>query len=289
MNPKRAVLYLILFCSFFLAGFCSIRGLYAYASGHRLLKPSTQSHSQTVFSKTVQTDSPGETKVEATQSESGDQAQLQAASTSSVTGNGQQNILIVGVDDLSFEKPALENVWLVLYLQNSPQITLLPIYPDNSTRQATVENEILNELFRLDQERQPSPAFLSSLKARNLWWNSTLVMDREAMASIVEFVGGDALSGHSSGSEAMKDIPHSAVDPEAAFLEQFRLAQEICRGTKKMSPDRNISSLFALIPDHIAADLDLEQAKSAWFRFFEHGSGFNCEFPTLSIINSSSQ
>lgn len=288
MKLKRVALYLILFCSFFLVGFCSVRGLYVYASGRRSLKTTTQNHSHSASTKAALTTSSN--KPDMTSHTAAGAAELSATeSVSSYAGNGQQNILLIGVDDLSAAKPGLENAWLVLHLQNSPQITLLPIYPDTSTRQAAEETIAMAELFKLNQDHQPDPDFIRLLKARDIWWSNFVVLDREAMASIVEFVGGEAMTGHVSGPDAVMKIPLAAVHPDVALLSQARLAQELCQGTKKIPADRNISSLIALIPDHVAANLDLDEVKSTWSRFFEHGNGFTCEFPTLSSINSSSQ
>ena len=47
-----------------------------------------------------------------------------------VRGNGQRNLIILSVDQLSSPQPSLESIWLLVTYPGTPILTLVPIYPN---------------------------------------------------------------------------------------------------------------------------------------------------------------
>jgi len=91
--------------------------------------------------------------------------------------SGQRNILVIGVDDLQADEPALESLWLILYYPPAPGINLAPLFP------ARLQNDpetglALDEAFALDENGTPVPAFFESIQRRDLWWNNYMLIDR---------------------------------------------------------------------------------------------------------------
>ena len=89
----------------------------------------------------------------------------------------QQNILIIHVDDLQAESPALISVWgMILYF---PQPTLIfqPLFP-----LAIEGNEDLLDFYAISPGKVPSEKFLSALSIKNdIFWDNYILLDSSAV------------------------------------------------------------------------------------------------------------
>jgi len=200
----------------------------------------------------------------------------------------QNNILLVGVDDLQAAKPKLEGAWLVMYLTQNPHFTLMPIYPGAPAEdgKATKSDGILAKLFQADPGGVPGPGFFSELKDRGLWWSGYFIVDRLAMVKIMVTIEQTTRSGELSEntSRSLQDVPPAWKDPAKAVLGQIQIAQAVCRQASELNTDDigEIDHLFLLFSDHVLSDIPREQAAAELVGMLVNSSEITCEFPTLT-------
>lgn len=202
----------------------------------------------------------------------------------------QNNILLVGVDDLESPTPRLESAWLILYITQTPHFTLMPIYPDTPPKAGKPAQPVtdLAKLFQDDPQGPPGPDFFSELKARGLWWSGYILIDRQALSEIIDRVSGLSAQGESEdlpqGAQAVARIPFAGKDPQVASLMQAEIAQQLCKAAGNLNADHinELEDLFLLYTRHIQSDIDREQAAAELVGMLVQGSRITCEFPTLA-------
>ena len=197
---------------------------------------------------------------------------------------GQRNILVIGVDDLNAPRPRLESVWLVLYINDLPQVTLLPVYPAPAGEGAET-GRTLEDLFQLSAGKAPDPVFLDALQASGLWWSGYILVDEVAVVEVVDLVSKMSANNWSrtSGVRAVAKVPPAWEDRSASLAGQAGLVQAICRDAQGIASRKDISHLLDLIPRHASTDLNLTRTVSELRSLLSHPDGFSCEFPTLSV------
>jgi hypothetical protein len=203
----------------------------------------------------------------------------------------QNNILIIGVDDLEAPAPRLESAWLVLYFAQTPHFTLMQIYPGRISGSGdTDSSEVdLASLFQSDPQGSPGPGFFTELKARGLWWSGYIVMDRLALAEAIELIAN--LSGVGGdqellpGSSAIARVPFAWHDPQGAYRGQVELIQKLCTATVHLNPDHigKLEDLFLLFERHIMSDIGREQLAAEMIGMLVHENRITCELPFLSV------
>jgi len=200
----------------------------------------------------------------------------------------QNNVLLIGVDDLESPAPRLESVWLILYITQTPHFTLMPIYPNKppkAGKPASPDSD-LAKLFQGDPQGPPGPDFFSELKARGLWWSGYILIDRQALSEIIEKVSGLSTVGESEDpAQAVARVPFAGKDPQGAYLMQAEIAQDLCRAAANLNADHisKIENLFLLYSRHIQSDIDREQAAAELVGMLVQGSSITCEFPSLAL------
>ena len=200
----------------------------------------------------------------------------------------QNNILLLGVDDLQATQPRLEAAWLVMYITQTPHFTIMPIYPGIPAEdgKATKSDGQLAKLFRSDPVGIPGPGFFSELKDRGLWWSGYFIVDHLALASVIEIVqettGSEELSANPG--QSLLKVPLAWKDPAGARLGQIQVAQAFCEEAALLNANDigAIDHLFLLFPDHILSDIPREQAAAEMVGMLVHNSPLSCEFPTQS-------
>jgi len=198
----------------------------------------------------------------------------------------QKNVLVIGVDNLKAKSPNLEAVWLVLYLTQKPEFTLMPIFPGIPAADGKMRSQDykLAKLYRTDRD-----AFLAELKDRGVWWSGYYIVDRVALDEIAGQV--EKLAGEPAGVTYLNvtDVSHIEDDPQVAKLEQGRFAQALCSRAASLSVDQisDLDDLFLLFSDHILSDIPREQAAAELVGMLVEGSPLTCEFPSLAEDSSS--
>ena len=193
----------------------------------------------------------------------------------------QKNVLVIGVDDLQAKSPRLESIWLVLYLAQKPEFTLMPVFPGIPAEDGKMRSQDykLAKLYHSDQA-----AFLEELKDRGIWWSGSYTVDRVALDEIAQQVEKLVEAPADTRRLDVADVPPVEEDPQAAKFEQAHFAQALCRRAADLSVDQisELDDLFLLFSDHIHSDVPREQAAAELVGMLVDGSPITCEFPSLS-------
>ncbi len=210
---------------------------------------------------------------------------LPEGSTDALTeSSGQRNLLVIGVNQIGSPNLTLESVWLVLYLQDTPRFTLMPVYPGSGLSVNPQAAADLTGLFSLDSYGNPGASFLAALHARKLWWNNYIVLDQTAIAGMIDFVGGVTLGNTiMDGIHAMANMPMVQYAPQDALMAQAEIIKDICSQSTQPELSARVEGLLRLIPYHLNTDMDLELALNQWERLRASGP-FTCEFPSLGRL-----
>jgi hypothetical protein len=208
----------------------------------------------------------------------------EAPATSPTEVPHQENILLIGVDDVQAKAPRLEGVWLVLYLSGTPHFTLMPIYPGvpAADGKVTSQDGALVKKFRSDPPGLPGPNFTAELKKRHLWWSGTILFDRQALTQIID--GVSTVEGVTEDEGLLvSNVPNAWKSPQPAKREQGRLAQALCQVAAGLTVDdiNQLDQLFLLFSQHILSDIPREQAAAEMVGLLAQGEGITCEFPTM--------
>jgi hypothetical protein len=194
----------------------------------------------------------------------------------------QRSLLILGVDRVDSSEARLQGVWYAVYRQNSPHITLVPLFPALTDGDAARARE-LNEAFRLRSDGAVDPAFFKAVGEEfGMSWDAYVLLDDIAIMEIVDFFGGVPVNGEVlSGPRAVGGILRAWEDPVAAVLGQASLLENLCQGITFDSTPKNYEKITSLIPDHLRSELTMDQAFSAWLGLLSSGPALACEFPSL--------
>jgi len=209
----------------------------------------------------------------------------------------QRNVLLIGVDHLGSPSPTLESIWLVLYIQDLPQITWMPIYPEITTRGKHVliqTDSSLKESFQLLPDSLLPQGFQQALRAKHIHWDNLIILDQSAMAGVIDTLGGlERLTSQLAEGDVVDGLHSIAIlqpaniDSQAALLSQANLIQQLCR----TSPQEHINltrlqNLLKTMSSHLVTDLEPEQVISDMSSMLLYGGGFTCEFPSLALLSS---
>lgn len=169
----------------------------------------------------------------------------------------QYNFLIVHVDQLDSDNPALISVWVAFSYQADPaSLSFLPIYPANREGEADLASH-----FSISKEKNIAPAFLEQLqKEYNLQWSHVVIIDQVGASYWTRFLSGVEFS-QTFGSDNQ-----TLLKPETELLSSF------CGALK----DRGSGVLTGLewnqvIPAHLQSDISLDQVIGDWDRIQKSG------------------
>ena len=303
MRPLRYLPFLALFSAFLLLGLTIGRQLEARSS--KSLRPTlAQAHRSEIRQKSIEESKDAETLPDQPASPLPLPTPTQAAAVPTpavaipalTLAEGSQpvqqnNILLIGVDDLEALAPRLESAWLVLYLAQTPHFTLMQIYPGKTpgAGEAGSPGADLASLFQSDSQGSPGPDFFSELKARGLWWSGYIILDRRALAEAVDLVtdlsGADVDQAFSPGSAEVARVPFAWHDPQGSYQGQIELIQKLCTAALNLHPDHigKLEDYFLLFDRHIMSDIGREQLAAEMVGMLVHNNRITCELPFLDV------
>jgi hypothetical protein len=203
----------------------------------------------------------------------------------------QNNILLIGVDDLEAPAPRLESAWLVLYLAQTPHFTLMQIFPGHTSGAGAASSPggDLASLFQSGSQGSPGPEFFSELKARGLWWSGYIILDRLALAEAIDLIsdlsGANVDQALSPGSAAVARVPFAWHDPQGAYQGQIELIQKLCSAALNLHTDHigKLEDYFLLFDRHIMSDIGREQLAAEMVGMLVHNNRITCELPFLDV------
>jgi hypothetical protein len=187
--------------------------------------------------------------------------------TATIGNPDQRNILIIQADDLTSSSPRLIAIWLLIYIPDDPQTSLILIYPQASGKNTDIQQRLVNT-FALPPQGGLDPAFISALQSFSFTTTAYIILDIQAGAQAIDWLGGLELAGNSealNGNQSLSDMPLPWLAPDAAREWNKKLANAICERVKQKSSDTNpVSMMASLIPDHLRTDLTLEMVAQDW-------------------------
>ena len=189
-------------------------------------------------------------------------------------GENQQNILIIGVDQLNSSLTQIEGLWLLIYYRDTPQIDLIPIFP--SIREEDIlKNQALAGNFSISQNGEPNQSFWQYLQSRDILWHNNVLLDEIALYAITDLVG---LSRSSNDGQMISWVQ----DTTAALKSQSLLLSEVCQSFGSSNVPGEITNIVASLTPHLTSDLSFDQITSEWRLLLTYGNQLNCKFPTLT-------
>lgn len=168
----------------------------------------------------------------------------QSGSLSSTESSVQSNILLVHVNRLDGNAPALVSLWVVFsYQAEPPSLTFLPVYPTGKDRDGDLAG-----LFSMTSERKISTAFLQRLeKEFQVDWDHLVVIDDAGLDFWSQQLTGGELSRSANG------------DGGGLLHSELNLLKKFCADVRgNGSKLANSLDWSQIAPDHLSADLPLD-------------------------------
>ncbi len=188
--------------------------------------------------------------------------------------SGQQSLLIVGVDRINLSPARLQGVWYVAYLPTSPVVTLIPLYPTVNQRL----NKKLEENFELERSNRLGREFTEVLyDSYNFDWDTQILLDDFAMIAFIDLLGGIKMANElQNGSKIVGEIPSPSANPQQALDGQIAVIRGLCEGTNRLETSMDLSKISATTTLHLAMQVDLETAYTAFSDLLATGPSLTC-------------
>lgn len=199
--------------------------------------------------------------------------------------NGQQSILLIGVDSLDTPKPQLESLWLVSYLPSDFTLHVLPIFPSKNVVLSNFEKK-LDQTFEItgSSSNPLSKNFINTLKENNFWWSGYIIFDHTALLELSnDFSKENIFKQNISMDRAIQALTNVNDDPEKAFSAQYEIIQTACQKISGISQIKDWSPIIFMIPNHVVTDLGISQFINEWDEKLSSSHTLHCRIPTLEI------
>lgn len=173
--------------------------------------------------------------------------------------DGQTVILVIGVDDLEKDEPALRSLWYITFQPPPKDVFLLGVPVDLDT--SAESGDGLRQAFGWSAQVGVSPGFLSLLyQAVPLQADALVVLDEVGFAAVVDYLGGIVLNGAPFDGQAVLGILSlTAEDPSANLDTQKRLLEAMSRQATLLGPTPEITPLVELVPTHLYLSTSINQ------------------------------
>jgi len=214
------------------------------------------------------------------------------ASQGDVDNSKQRSIMIITVDDLKVNAARLDSIWLILYVPNLPEITLIPVYPEISSSEDGLKIDLDNDLqakFKLESGAIIDPFFLTHLREYGVTWSKYIILDRSTINQINQYATDPQkeLPPSSYREEPSSIIPNTELTQTERILFQAEIAQNICHQyTELMLTPDTVLRYFPRVLDRIETDLNAQEAAYEIWTIEEALAGFSCVFPSFSAMHT---
>ena len=194
--------------------------------------------------------------------------------------NGQENLLLILVDQMDATEPSLQGVWMLIHDPSGNKVFFMPIYPAQSKFGQDIKQSV-----GIEKISGLAPELEQVLHKQGLWWDNYLVIDRGILASVVQLAGGiDLEDGRLNGQQVIGLLPIADQDAQTALDLQARIAQGICQRFDSLMQNESPPALFELLigggTQSVYSDLTHSELLTSWNRLKKAG-GMSCYFPTL--------
>ena len=187
-------------------------------------------------------------------------------------GNGQHNLVLLLVDDLSASRPRLEGIWLLITLPGDARLTLVPVNPlqENIPLQ-------LDEAFETTADNHPSPEFLDSIGELFLW-DAYLVVDQMGISSVITAIGAADIGLDQLDEKSAASMPLS-IDQQTSYW------QQVCDRLSTIKTGEDIKYLYQQVASNSITNLFWDRLPLNPWQETPEGVVLGCEFPTINAIS----
>lgn len=196
--------------------------------------------------------------------------------------NGQQNLVVITVDQLALAKPALESIWLLITYPEISNLTLVPMYP-SIQEEVKIADLILAQTFTMTTQQTPHSEFLELLREK-IYLDNYLIVDQEGVSSILRILHqfSEGLPGKEKQANSIL-LPQTGQGVDGSLENQVQIWRGICLKLTQISKAGKMEDLIQKISPHFRTNLKWEDFSSQWL--FEQPEDFQlgCEFPTLIL------
>lgn len=191
--------------------------------------------------------------------------------------SSQRNILLIGVDRLSAQKPKIESAWLIMYFPGIPEFTLVPVFPDIDAEAAT-GTPAMPEGFYLEGSGEPAGLFMERLSGR-VPWSNYLVIDESGLAAWLDQLGGVTVGGEQKSGAAVLAAYHTLKDPAQAIIFQTAVLQALCEHASTGIEAKQVRSMLEAAKPGMATDMDLVREIETRLEEMGDFRTVRCQFP----------
>jgi hypothetical protein len=198
-----------------------------------------------------------------------------------LNGNGQRNLVILIVDQVSTPHPILEGIWLLVTYPGEPTINLIPIYPEFETNDSV--GVPYAQVFGITPDKKPVPQFLDLL-SENFLWNYYLITDQDSTSAMVTLILETSLN--EPGNENLASVADPLVAGTMAIHSsdaQLQLWKMVCGYLSQASKLGRYELFQDQILKAIHTNLNWNELPLYPLRAAENGAALDCKFPTLKL------
>jgi hypothetical protein len=185
----------------------------------------------------------------------------------------QLNLVLIQVDNIKEARPRLETAWLMLYMADQSDLTLLLLYPSSKEPY----NKLADQ-FKLTPSGDLDSGFNDALLSFGFGYQGFILIDETGFSQWIDWLGGvDVGSGKQNGAAVLKQLPKPWSDIDNAIARQKITSFSICDVTSGLPLETDWFSLLArLMPDHLLTNLSLRETVTAWQQMKEKQDRFKC-------------
>jgi hypothetical protein len=198
-----------------------------------------------------------------------------------LNGNGQRNLVVLIVDQISTPQPLLEGIWLLVTFPGDPTINLVPIYPKPGQDQSA--GVPYAQAFGITPDQKPVPQFLDLL-SENFLWNYYLITDRNSASAMIELIR--EVSFTKSGDE---NLAPEAFLPSAGMLEfdsldvQLQLWEMVCGYLSQASQPGQFELFLEQVSPGFQTNFIWNELPLFPLQASAKDAALSCKFPTLEL------
>lgn len=188
--------------------------------------------------------------------------------TAGTPGDGQTNLVLLRVNDLSAAEPKLVSIWIAfLGPADYPGLTVMMLYPNP---EAPEQVQALADSFTLGVDKLPLSSFWQQLSAYKFSWDGYLLADSQSISSIAGWINNT--QSPLTAAPANSREGYLAIQSEETAV--FRNICTTLENTDKgpgTQPDWG-----SIIPIHLRTDLTFENMMYSWGKLNPPGAITPC-------------
>jgi hypothetical protein len=189
--------------------------------------------------------------------------------------SGQRRFLLVYVQDVQAEETQIQAVLLFSYSPLYPYLMPLPIYPSPANVDAQSTPPFTTRLHNTPGGLDPQ--LVTALHNKNYAWDGYIVFDDNALAQVINLLGGIAINGQNlTAEDILQQLQQAAANPREAAHFQAALLDSLCQQASSYHRQRPASAPAENLNTYTRSDLDLKLVASEWLTLLSPGGKHTC-------------